>query len=72
MGVSESRGWRRRHDELLADERMAQVEWKGMCLDIGGMIVARSDGMGPTCTLRESERQNKTFTSLAVRVIHAE
>ena len=53
-------GWRRRHEELLADELMAQVEWKGMCLDIRDMIVARSDGMGLARTLREAERQTET------------
>lgn len=26
------------------DKLMAQVEWKGMCLDIRSMIVAQSDG----------------------------
>lgn len=29
-----------------ADELMAQVEWKGMCLDIRGRIVARGDDTG--------------------------
>lgn len=42
--------WRRRREELLADRLVAQVEWKGMCLDIRGMIVARSD-----CTFRQTE-----------------
>lgn len=53
---------RRRNEVLLADKLMAQVEWKGMCLDVRGMIVARSDGMGPT---RESESQTQTDISLA-------
>lgn len=44
--------WRRRREELLADELMAQVEWKEMCLDIRGMIVAWSDDMGPSRWLK--------------------
>lgn len=46
--------WRRRHEELLADKLMALVEWKEMCLDIRGMIVARSNDMGPTGTVVDS------------------
>lgn len=56
LGLSESRvetgrgdgRWRRRRKELSADELMAQVEWKGMCLDIRGMIVAPSDDTVPS------------------------
>lgn len=50
---SVSRGWRHgggveggggdMKSSQRADELMAQVKWKGMCLDIRGMIVARSD-----------------------------
>lgn len=59
LGSSESGGWRRgggwkveRHEELSADQLMAQVEWKEMCLDIRGMIVARSDDRGPSMWLK--------------------
>lgn len=58
--------WRMRHDDLLADELMAQVEWKEMCLDIRGMIVAWSDDMGPTCAAVESATETKAELPLAV------
>lgn len=58
--------WRRRHEDLLADELMAQVEWKEMCLDIRGMTVAWSDDMGPTCGAEESATETKGELSLAV------
>lgn len=41
----EGDGWRR------CNTLMAQVEWKGMCLDIGDMLVARSNDRGPARTL---------------------
>lgn len=45
-----------------ADELMAQVEWKGMRLDIRGMIVAPSDDMGVSlCMKTPLQRQTELF-----------
>lgn len=63
LGVSERGGWRQgggwKVEELLTGELMAQVEWKGMCLDIRGMIVAPSDDMGPSVWF-EMPQQRRT------------
>ncbi len=45
-----------------ADALMAQVEWKGMCLDIRCMIVAPSDDMGESlCWRMPPQRQTELF-----------
>lgn len=45
-----------------ADQLLAQVEWKGMCLDNRGMIVAPSDDMGASlCLEMPLKRTTKMF-----------
>lgn len=48
--------------------RMAQVEWKGMCLDVGGMILAWSDDTGLAANTRESECRSAEESQAAAQI----
>lgn len=49
------------------EARMAQVEWKEMCLDVRDVIVARSDGAGARRP-RRKHHMGRTETDFGLRV----